>query len=161
MGFVEGCENDAEVVRLVIEALQRELDAVGGPEDARAEATLHYLVGIATARGSSSQTPRECPRPTHDGAVTPRCIRFGVVREGTSGNRRSLLGWILPRSLLRRAAVGSVSLRRPRPSASLSDKRSVAGAQRRPIGRHPASKVVMVTGHIPYSGVEEREGRTW
>jgi hypothetical protein len=59
MGFVEGCENDAEVVRLVIEALQRELDAAGGPEDARAEATLHYLVGIATARGSSSQTPRE------------------------------------------------------------------------------------------------------
>ena len=37
--FVEECENDAEVARLATEALQRELDAAGGPEDARAKAT--------------------------------------------------------------------------------------------------------------------------
>ena len=45
--FVEECENDAEVARLAIEALQRELDAAGGPEDARAKATLRYLLEIA------------------------------------------------------------------------------------------------------------------
>ena len=47
--FVEECENDAEVARLAIEALQRELDAAGGPEDARAKATLRYLLEIAAA----------------------------------------------------------------------------------------------------------------
>ena len=49
MGFVEECDNDAEVARLAIEALQGELDAAGGPEDAPAEATLRYLHEIATA----------------------------------------------------------------------------------------------------------------
>ena len=47
--FVEECENDAEVARLAIEALQRELDAAGGPEDARAKAMLRYLLEIAAA----------------------------------------------------------------------------------------------------------------
>jgi hypothetical protein len=37
------------VARLAIEALQRELDAAGGPEDARAKATLRYLLEIAAA----------------------------------------------------------------------------------------------------------------
>ena len=38
-----------EVARLAIEALQGELAAAGGPEDARAKATLRYLVEIVTA----------------------------------------------------------------------------------------------------------------
>jgi hypothetical protein len=42
-------ERCGQVARLAIEALQGELDAAGGPEDARAKATLRYLIEIATA----------------------------------------------------------------------------------------------------------------
>jgi hypothetical protein len=48
-GLSKECENDAEVARLAIEALQRELDAASGPEDARAKATLRHLLEIAAA----------------------------------------------------------------------------------------------------------------
>ena len=46
--FVEQCEKDGTVARLAIEILKEELEAAGGPEDARAIATLRYLIEIAT-----------------------------------------------------------------------------------------------------------------
>jgi hypothetical protein len=46
--FVEQCGKDRTVARLAIEILEEELVAAGGPEDARAKATLRHLIEIAT-----------------------------------------------------------------------------------------------------------------
>ena len=46
--FVEQCEKDATVARLALEILEEELEAAGGPEDARAKATLRHPIEIAT-----------------------------------------------------------------------------------------------------------------
>jgi hypothetical protein len=122
-----------------IEALQGELDAAGGPEDARAKATLRYLVGIATA-------PRVelIDFPTMPAARLRRCQRLHASTseafEKGLPAMVGLLGWILPFSLLRRAAVGS-ALRcsaDPGPWRVSSAGEAQCRAQRRPIGRHPA-----------------------
>ena len=49
-----------------IEALQRELDAAGGPEDARAKATLRYLLEIAAA----PRRARELSADAHCWSIT-------------------------------------------------------------------------------------------
>ena len=104
--LAEGCDNDAEVVRLVIEALQRELDAAGGPEDALAKVMLQYLIEIATA---PSIEPVGLPRiPTAGpqrrqrlGASTSEAFEKGLPEMAGLCSDKS------DHSFLRRAAVGS------------------------------------------------------
>ena len=93
-------------------------------------------------RHGTEERARGLPADAHDRPVTaptPRCIPFseafekGLLESPVCSGGSQL-------SLLRRAAVGSVSLRRPRPLASLHKRQSVARAQSRPVGRHPASE---------------------
>ena len=57
------------------------------------------------------------PRPTYDGAVTPRCIQFGGVRKVAS-ELTGLLGWIRPLSA---APTGRSRLRFTPPIPALSE----------------------------------------